>query len=231
MAEEVIRIDSDLRRIILPNDFVFGVYNDKNVVSLPFEVPRYYDSIDLSEFNFQINYLNAAKQGSVYFVPAPVVETDKITFNWVLGRGVFAAAGTVKFIVCLRLTTLDGEILKEFNTTVASGSVLEGIEIDTDEEEAYDILTSMRSIQSSVSLYAEEITESIRTFNTDLSTFLGAVEDSYVATTSYSSGDYVFINHVLYKVTDSISSGDDIIPDTNVTATSLLEELKSLASS
>jgi hypothetical protein len=39
-AGKTLIIDNDLRTIKVPNNFVFGVYNDKDVLSVPFEMPR-----------------------------------------------------------------------------------------------------------------------------------------------------------------------------------------------
>lgn len=145
-------INNDLRTITVPDGFIFGVYNDKDVLSVDFEMPRYYDDIDLSEFDIQINYLNAADTGGVYFVedPAPVVGEEKIEFQWVLGRGVFVLAGTVQFIVCLRKLSGedDGVVEKEFNTTIARGTVLAGLEVDDPiDPDAYSVLSHIRVLE------------------------------------------------------------------------------------
>ena len=151
-------IDSTLRTIIVPQNFIFGVYNDKNVLSVAFEMPRFYDEIDLSSFSIQINYLSASNVGNVYQVENPVIEDNKISFEWVLDRGVFLASGEVKFIVCLRELGENGVIVREFNTTVARGSVLEGIEVeDPENPEAYSILSHLQQIESRVNTRASAV--------------------------------------------------------------------------
>ena len=144
-------INSDLRTITVPKNFIFGVYNDKDVLSVDFEMPRYYDDIDLSEFKIQVNYINAAEVGDYYSVVDPVIGEDKIEFEWILGRGVFALEGIVKFIVCMRkLADTEGNIDKEFNTTIATGTVLAGIEVDSPiDPEAYSILSHMKVLEDS----------------------------------------------------------------------------------
>lgn len=144
-------IDNDLRTITVPADYVFGVYNDKDVLSVPFKMPRTYDDIDLSDFMIQINFINASGIGSIYEVPEKTVSEEEIEFEWLLGSAVFTAEGTVTFIVCMRqIEEATGKILKEFNTTIARGTVLAGIEVeDPSDPEQYSILTQMRNLRAS----------------------------------------------------------------------------------
>ena len=153
-------INNDLRTITVPTNFIFGVYNDKNVLSVDFEMPRYYDDIDLSTFSIQINYQAASGVGNIYEITTPVIGTDKITFEWLLDRGVFLKAGDVTFIVCLReiLSGSDGTVLREFNTTVARGKVLEGLEVeDPEDPEAYSIIAHLKSIDQRVTAQASDV--------------------------------------------------------------------------
>ncbi len=55
------------------------------------------------------------------------------------------------------------------------------------------------------------------------------VESSNTATKSHAVGSYLIYNDVLYKVTSAIASGDTIVPGTNVTATTIMQELLALA--
>lgn len=141
--DKTLVIDNNLRTIRVPTSFVFGVYNDKDVLSVPFEMPRYYDDIDLSDFSIRINYRNAIDDGGIYEVPSKTVESDLIKFEWLLGENVFVSAGTVRFIVCLR--KIEGSsVVKEFNTTIATGTVLQGLEIE--DQEAVETATETGSI-------------------------------------------------------------------------------------
>ena len=150
-------IDSNLRTIRVPGGFVFGVYNDKDVLSIPFEMPRYYDDLDLSDFSIQINYVNANGTGFVYQVPEKTVLEDKITFEWLLGSGVFVKEGQVRFIVCMRLLGQEDVIEKEFNTTIATGTVLTGLEVESAEEpEQASLLARMESMVNTAAAHALE---------------------------------------------------------------------------
>lgn len=141
-------IDKDLRTISAPKNLILGVYNDKDITTLVFKIPRYYDNIDLRDFDIQVNYINAAGEAGFYTVEDKNVDSEEIYFNWLLGRGVFVAKGSVVFSVCMKVLDNEDRIVQEFNTTYASGRVLEGLEVDDNPDpEAYSILASMQSLE------------------------------------------------------------------------------------
>lgn len=157
-SDAVLVIDNDLRTIAVPSNFIFGVYNDKNVLSVNFEMPRTYDDVDLSDFTIQINYLAPNKVGNVYEVTDSVIGEDKITFEWLLDRGVFLSSGTVEFTVCLREIGQEGAIIREFNTTIAKGTVLAGLEIeDPEDPEAYSLIAHIKQMDERVTYQAATV--------------------------------------------------------------------------
>lgn len=124
-APDALIIDGDLRTITIPATVKsLGVASDANVTRLHFSMPRHYGDVDLSEFVARINYRNANKEGDVYAVTDMAATTDTITFSWLVGRNAVAYKGSVQFIVCLKKADTD----QEYNTTVASLPVLEGLE-------------------------------------------------------------------------------------------------------
>lgn len=58
---------------------------------------------------------------------------------------------------------------------------------------------------------------------------IAPVESSYTATQNYSVDDYLIVDYKLYKVTAAIANGGAITPNTNVTATTIMAEIKALA--
>lgn len=155
-SDTVLVINGNLRTISIPKGFFFGVYNDANVLSVPFEMPRTYAGNDLSEFSIRVNYVSATGVGGIYEVEDPTVERDKITFEWLTSRGVFLGAGDVVFNVCLRKFNDNDELEREYNTTLARGSVLAGLEVDNPEDpEAISIYTHMRELEASAKQSAE----------------------------------------------------------------------------
>lgn len=130
--EQVFIIDADLRTIIIPSTITnLGVESDDEVLRIPFRMPAHYCGIDLSTFVIRINYLNANNEPDVYEVTDSEVQLDDtITFSWLVGRHAAEYKGDVHFIVCLKDIDDSGIVLREFNTTVATLPILEGLETE-----------------------------------------------------------------------------------------------------
>ena len=121
-------IDNHLRTIAIPKTITnLGVQYDDEVLQLKFRMPRYLNDTDLSEFTIRINYLNANGEDGVYTVVGPTIGSDSITFTWLVGPTATAYRGNTKFNVCLRTYDREGVIQREYNTTVATLPVLEGL--------------------------------------------------------------------------------------------------------
>lgn len=128
-ADEVITIDNDLRKITIPASItLLGVESDENVRALHFQMPKTYKGLDLSEFAIRINYMNANNVGDTYAVDDSEISGENIVFTWTVGRVACMYKGNTKFIVCLKKKDVSGNVLKEFNTSLASLPVLEGLE-------------------------------------------------------------------------------------------------------
>lgn len=128
-TEEILIIDNDLRTISIPSSVaILGVESDDKVRELHFSMPLMYEDIDLSEFDIRINYMNPNGDRDIYVVTDKTISDNHISFSWVVGRLACKYKGETKFIVCLKLKNSYGEVLKEFNTTLATLSVLEGLE-------------------------------------------------------------------------------------------------------
>jgi hypothetical protein len=109
------------------------VESDDDVNKIPFQMPKEYCGFDLSTFSARINYMNANGSGDVYVVDDLAVDGDDpslMTFTWLVGRNACAYKGNTQFIVCLKKFADDGsgDVIQEFNTTVYSLPVLEGLE-------------------------------------------------------------------------------------------------------
>lgn len=148
-AEDICVIDSDLRIIDIPEQFkVLGVENDKDVKVMQFRMPKVYKGTDLSAFNISVNYQNARGMKGRYIVTDKKVSGDQIEFSWTVGKTATVYRGDTRFIVCMRLIGSDGVIKKEFNTTLATMTVLEGLEVDDPviEQEEKDIIAQLLQI-------------------------------------------------------------------------------------
>ena len=145
----VLLIDNDLRTISIPDSVKsLGVEFDDDVHRLNFQMPRMYGTTDLSKFNIRINYMNANDEGDIYVVTDKNVLEASITFSWLVGAHALAYKGDVRFIVCLKESNSDGDVLREFNTTVTTLPVLEGLEVDAAplESELSDVLEQLLSL-------------------------------------------------------------------------------------
>ena len=136
MPESINRIiiDDNLRTMTIPSDIVLlGVESDDDVNKILFQMPKEYSGFDLSTFSARINYMNQHGDGDIYIVEDLEVDGDdpsKMNFTWLVGRNACMYKGETKFIVCLKKFADDdsGDVVQEFNTTVYSLPVLEGLE-------------------------------------------------------------------------------------------------------
>ena len=142
-------IDPESRGIIIPETYqILGVESDEKVERIEFECPKIVgDNIDLSKLQIRINYQNANGDKDQYIVEDVETNGDNIEFSWLLSRKVTMYRGTVNFVVCA--VKVSGETIQnEWNTTLATSQVLEGLEVDTPEptEEQSDVITQLLNI-------------------------------------------------------------------------------------
>lgn len=142
-------IDPESREIVIPETYqILGVESDEKVERIEFECPKIVgDNIDLSKLQIRINYQNANGDKDQYIVEDVETNGDNIEFSWLLSRKVTMYRGTVNFVVCA--VKVSGETIRnEWNTTLATSQVLEGLEVDTPEptEEQSDVITQLLNI-------------------------------------------------------------------------------------
>lgn len=143
-SNKVYKIDLDTRAVLVPAGEVIGVYHDKDVNRLTFEVPGIYKGIDLTGYQISINYMNEEEQKDVYLVEDMIVtmnmnnKPESIQFSWLVGATACAVPGTVGFTICFKKLDSEGNILNEINTKLTRMKVLEGCEaVESEIEERY----------------------------------------------------------------------------------------------
>lgn len=164
---DVVVIDNDLRTIIIPASItLLGVESDENVQTLHFQMPKTYKGLDLSEFAIRINYMNANNVGDTYAVDDSEISGENIVFTWTVGRVACMYKGNTKFIVCLKKKDVSGNVLKEFNTSLASLPVLEGLETtESVVAENPDIIEQIITRLDNVTeIPQEKVTEAVSTY-------------------------------------------------------------------
>lgn len=124
-VNDIFEIDPETRVITVPaSEKLFGVANDGNSERKHFRCPKIVgDNIDLSTMHLYINCQNANGQKYTYLVEDVQTDGDYITFSWLIGPDVVAYKGQIKYIVCAK-----NGATAEWNTTLAEGTVLEGLE-------------------------------------------------------------------------------------------------------
>jgi hypothetical protein len=74
-----------------------NITQEANSQVIPFEMPRYYDGIDLMQMTIQVHYLNANKEEN-YTSPINVSYSNtKIRFYWLVGNDATAKEGELQF--------------------------------------------------------------------------------------------------------------------------------------
>lgn len=127
-------IDEDLRTVAIhPKGIIIGVVGDKNTNRVNFSMPRYYNGFDMSEFTTVIKYVNANNESGYYTVTDLTIEDSDILFTWLVDEKVTNHSGTVRFVVNM-IKKVKGEITQSFNSAIATGSVLEGLEVPIEPE-------------------------------------------------------------------------------------------------
>lgn len=146
-TNDVIEIDADTRTMIIPDtERIFGVMSDEKGERKYFRCKRFVgNGIDLSKLDLRVIYQNASdfETGRDKYIVTDLKTDgeDYVTFSWELSRKVTAYKGIISFIVCAIKTGTDGIITNEWNTTLANGVVLDGLEVSgtqEQEKEAYD---------------------------------------------------------------------------------------------
>ena len=125
-----LEIDEYLRNILLPPEGLFlGVYGDIEVNKVLFLFPKYYNSIDMTEFTPIVNYVNANGDANYYECKEVKSSNGIAYFEWNITSDVTSHIGNVVFSVRL-IKYDDVKIIKEFNTKPSTGTVLKGLNVD-----------------------------------------------------------------------------------------------------
>ena len=162
-VNDIFAVNPESRTITVPEtEKIFGVFSDGNTERKHFRCPKVVgDGIDLTTLHLYINYQNANGKKYPYLVEDVQADGDYITFSWLISPDVVSYKGTVKFVLCAKKGT---EL--EWNTTIAEGTVLEGLEA-TDEvvERNPDIIEQILTRLDNVTeIPQEKVAEAVSTY-------------------------------------------------------------------
>lgn len=148
-AHEYLVIDPVTRTITVPeSEKVFGVEGDGDAERKYFLCTRYVgNGLDLASMFLTINYRNAQGEEDGYLVTDVAVVGDNVTFSWEIWPNVVAFKGTIQFAVCADLPNTSSRRGPDWNTTMAQGEVLEGLDPDRGDvlSETSDVVTQLRA--------------------------------------------------------------------------------------
>lgn len=140
-VNDILMIDPETRTINVPDsERLFGVQSDEKGERKYFRCKRFVgNGIDLSKLSLRVVFQNASglDTGRDKYIVTDLATDgeDYITFSWELSRKVTAYKGIISFVVCAIKTNSDGTITNEWNTTLANGIVLEGLEANGTQEQ------------------------------------------------------------------------------------------------
>ena len=178
-----IEIDADTRIIqMMPQDELFGVESDEKSERKYFKVPKIVgNGVDLSKLQLRINYQNASKIPSgkdMYIVTDATVYNDEwVYFSWELSRKVTQYKGNIYFIVCAVKADSNGNITNEWNTTLAEGKVLEGLEVETSQEQQYQASDYLEQLKQQLLDYSKEIKDTFPSDYTQIQDDIGSLKE------------------------------------------------------
>lgn len=198
-TNDIIVIDADTRTMIIPDtERIFGVMSDEKGERKYFRCNRFVgNGIDLSKLSLRIVFQNASGLDTgkdKYIVTDLAAYGEKyVTFSWELSRKVTAYKGIISFIVCAIKTKSDGTITNEWNTTLANGIVLEGLEANgTQEQEQVardyynqleaELLRVANEQKTEIEKKAQEVIETIPSDYTQTQKDISNLKEDIVAT-------------------------------------------------
>lgn len=157
-AERHIVVNAD-RSVTVPDELKrIAVQYDHDVETVTFDCPRYWDSLDMSKMAVYVNYLLPGGVKGSYPCKGIRVMSDPniMHFDWTISRNVTPAKGQIRFLVCVKKTNSEGNLVNHWNSELCEDCYIsEGLEADADVLNEYpDIITQML-------LKMDEITDKI----------------------------------------------------------------------
>jgi len=134
LDEPIFEIDANTRKITVPNDFKsngLSVQNDHLAEIIFFRIDRYFDDMDLSNCNIEINWKMGSKAGKTSrFVMAKDIQPGYVIFGWPVDKEITEKSGTVNFAIEFNKKDRDGKIVYCFNTMPISINIKEGLVLE-----------------------------------------------------------------------------------------------------
>lgn len=124
----------------------------------------------------------------MYIVTDATVYNDEwVYFSWELSRKVTQYKGNIYFIVCAVKADSNGNITNEWNTTLAEGKVLEGLKVETNQEQQYQASDYLEQLKQQLLDYSKEIKDTFPSDYTEMSEDVKNLKGNKVDKTEFRS--------------------------------------------
>jgi len=134
LDEPIFEIDANSRKITVPAEFRsngLSVQKDHLAEIIFFRIDRYYDDMDLSNCNIEINWKMGSVAGKTSrFVMAKDIQPGYIIFGWPVDKEITEKSGTVSFAIEFNKKDSNGDITYRFNTLPINVNIKDGLVID-----------------------------------------------------------------------------------------------------
>lgn len=218
--EERITIDPTTRVINIPENYIIGVESDEKSDRMYFQCPKIVgDNVDLSKLKLYVNFENANEERDIYFIDDVTVEEDNILFSWLFSRKVTKYKGDIKFIVCAKKS--EDNLTLEWNTTVAKGLSLEGIEVELSDEEQSIASDYLIQLEKELSALAES--ENNRLLTTSSNQITNIINKGSEQVQLIENASKKALDSIPSTYTDLQKQVDTIESVTNSSATGIVE--------
>lgn len=189
-------IDTALSKVdILKNITVdksqLNITQETNSQYMPFEIPRYWDGIDLMNMLIQVHYVNSKKQSDVVTVINVKSNSEYIRFGWLIDGNVTAVSGNVTFEITAIGTNEKNKAYKWKTRPNGTLNILESLSYDGIIRPGDDWYTSFETTMlgyvSEAKQYAQEAKASADSVDVEL--IKTEVKDSVIKDVTTIIGD------------------------------------------
>lgn len=220
------------RFITVPDELKkIAVEHDRDIETVTFDCPRYWDNHDLSEMQIYINYLLPNGEPGSYIAENISVEGDIMHFTWTISDHVTQMKGNISFLVCAKKTDEDGNETKHWNSELNREMyVSEGLEtVEAVISQHPDIITQLLTrmdVVEDISITAEEmnsISEKVQAnANASDASAYEAWEHSEEAKSIVSELGNAFANPIRKTLSGKVICMDDVSPVVQTPNTNVL---------
>ena len=201
--DHILYIDDEFRTITVPDGLLVGARTDKDVHGLKFEMPRYFHDLDLSTFDIQINYISDRQY--TFNVTDKTVEDSVIDFTWLVGSTAFTQAGKVSFAVSLITSDTDGNLVKKFNTTIATMTVVETLDSGDITNSEYRAL--YQQLRELIGDSATDLSNKVAALQNKAEKYYGMIIHQNIASPNSGKVEYIGINKDYTPFAMNLSTG------------------------